>query len=447
MFLNEELERYAEKRIKTKILWQESLKVLAGGISHNIRDLNLPLIHAFPPFIKEAQGIVAKDIDNNSYTDYWCGHYALILGHKHPAIISALREHLERGWHFGTVLENQTKLGSQVIHDNPSIEKVRFCTSGTESTMYASRLARAFTKKRLIAKARMGWHGANDTLCYNVRYPFTGHESVGLLPAEEAGVLTFDIQYGKEHIEHLIKENPNDIAAIIIEPVLGGGGGFPVDIDLLKFLREITMENNILLIFDEVITGYRFGYGLYQNIINVIPDLTCMGKIVGGGMPIGIIGGRDEVMEMANPQSSNRVWIGGGTFSANPLSMIAGLKTLEELKKQKIEYSRINKLGTTLKERLNSFFQEKNLKFYATGFNSLITIHSLNRPLSDPLPLDLVNEANKKREALLNLALLNRGIMGMHGIGSLSLLHQKIQIEYLMEVITEISPVISSLDL
>ena len=447
MFLRKELEKYYEKRIRSTSLWEESLKVLAGGISHNIRNLNLPLINAFPPFIKEGQGITVKDIDNNSYTDYWCGHYALILGHKHPTVINALREHLELGWHFGTILENQTRLGSQVIYDNPGIEKVRFCTSGTESTMYASRLARAFTKKRYIIKARMGWHGANDTLCYDVRYPFTGQDSVGLLSLEESGVLTFDIQDNTETIDLLIKKSQNDIAAIIIEPILGGGGGFPVDIELLKYLREVTIENNCLLIFDEVITGYRFGYGLFQNLIDVIPDLTCMGKIVGGGMPCGIIGGRDDIIEMANPQSPNRVWIGGGTFSANPLAMVAGLKTLEEVKKQKIEYSRINKLGTSLKERLNSFFQENNLKFYSTGFNSLITIHSLNRPLSDPLPLDLVNEANKKREAILNLSLLNRGIMGMHGIGSLSLLHQETQIEYLIQVIEEISPIISSLEL
>ncbi|MHA1227172.1 MAG: aspartate aminotransferase family protein [Candidatus Hodarchaeales archaeon] len=445
MFLKSELNTFIEKRPKSKVLWDQSLKALPGGISHNIRNLGLPLINAFPVFIKNGKGPSITDVDDFIYTDYWCGHYALVLGHRPPEVLESIKEYLNNGWHFGTVIENQVKLAERLVDDNRGIEKVRFCTSGTESTMYASRLARAFTGKRLIAKAQMGWHGANDTLFYNVRYPFTGQESAGILSQEEAGVLTFNAN--TESVSSLIKEHASDLAGIIIEPFLGGGGGFPVESDFLKMLREETEKLDILLIFDEVITGYRFGYGLYQNKINVIPDLTTMGKIVGGGMPLGVVGGRDEILEMANPLRKDRVWIGGGTFSANPLSMISGLTTLDLLKKSQANYERINSEGENLLKTLNRLFSDEQLKLLATGKGSMITIHCLKDYLENPTPLEIVNNTNKKREALLQLALLNRKITGMHGIGSISFAHKREHFDYLESVFEEISGPISEIEI
>jgi len=445
LFLKSELNTFIEKRPKSKVLWDQSLKALPGGISHNIRNLGLPLINAFPVFIKNGKGPSITDVDDFIYTDYWCGHYALVLGHRPPEVLESIKEYLNNGWHFGTVIENQVKLAERLVDDNRGIEKVRFCTSGTESTMYASRLARAFTGKRLIAKAQMGWHGANDTLFYNVRYPFTGQESAGILSQEEAGVLTFNAN--TESVSSLIKEHASDLAGIIIEPFLGGGGGFPVESDFLKMLREETEKLDILLIFDEVITGYRFGYGLYQNKINVIPDLTTMGKIVGGGMPLGVVGGRDEILEMANPLRKDRVWIGGGTFSANPLSMISGLTTLDLLKKSQANYERINSEGENLLKTLNRLFSDEQLKLLATGKGSMITIHCLKDYLENPTPLEIVNNTNKKREALLQLALLNRKITGMHGIGSISFAHKREHFDYLESVFEEISGPISEIEI
>ncbi|MHA1973169.1 MAG: aspartate aminotransferase family protein [Candidatus Hodarchaeales archaeon] len=444
MFLKSELKKFIEPRPRSKTLWDRSLQVLPGGVSHNIRNLGLPSIGGFPVFIKEAKGPNITDIDNFTYTDYWCGHYAKILGHKPPEVLSAIKEYLENGWHFGTVIENQVRLAERLIKDNKGIEKVRFCTSGTESTMYASRLARAFTGKRLIAKAQMGWHGANDTLFYNVRYPFTGQESAGILSQEEAGVLTFHAN--TESVCSLIKKHAQDLAGIIIEPFLGGGGGFPVKAEFLKMLREETEKYGIMLIFDEVITGYRFGYGLYQDIINVIPDLTTMGKIVGGGMPLGVVGGRDEILEMANPLRKNRVWIGGGTFSANPLSMISGITTLDLLKKSKANYERINSEGESLLKKLNTLFKEGKFRLLATGQGSMITIHCLKEYLENPNPLEIVNNTSKKREALLQLVLLNRNITGMHGIGSISFSHQPEHLKHLKSVFDEISKPLSEIE-
>ncbi|MFX1502219.1 MAG: aspartate aminotransferase family protein, partial [Promethearchaeota archaeon] len=289
MFLKDELKLFQKNRPKSKKLWQKANETLPGGISHNIRTFGLPLIGAFPVFINSANGPYIKDIDDNKYIDCWNGHFAMILGHNPPEVQEIVKKYLAYGWHFGTNTQYQVELADRIIKDNIGIEKMRFCTSGTEATMYATRLARAFTKRKLVAKASLGWHGANDTLYYAVGSLDAEISPPGLPTPEEAGILTFEIN--NENIFNLIKKNSNSLAAIILEPVLGGGGGFPVDLEFLKRLREETERYDILLIFDEVITGYRFTNALFQNEINIIPDLTTMGKIIGGGFPIGAIGG------------------------------------------------------------------------------------------------------------------------------------------------------------
>ncbi|MFX0059125.1 MAG: aspartate aminotransferase family protein, partial [Candidatus Heimdallarchaeota archaeon] len=283
MFIKNELETYQKSRKKSQALWQKALKVLPGGVSHSIRTFGLDLLGTFPPFISSAKGPYLKDIDGNKYIDCWNGHFAMILGHNHPEIQKTLQEYLIKGWHFGTLTEYQIELANIIIEMNQGIEMMRFCVSGTEATMYATRLARAYTGKRLIGKAKLGWHGANDSLYYNVGTLINSQTSPGLLDSEKAGVISFEIN--NENIYDLIKKNKNNLAAIILEPILGGGGGFTVDIEFLKRLREETENYDILLIFDEIITGYRFSNSLFQNELNIIPDLTTMGKIIGGGLP------------------------------------------------------------------------------------------------------------------------------------------------------------------
>lgn len=437
----QELDKFLQARPHSHELWNRSVQVIPGGISHNIRNLGLPSIGAFPVFIHSTHDAYVVDVDQIEYIDYWCGHFALILGHNHPVIQKTLQGEIENGWHFGTTIENQVKLAETLIHDNPGLEEVRFCTSGTESTMYATRLARAFTGRRLVAKVKMGWHGPNDTLFYDVKSPFTGRETPGILPEDQAGIITFEMN--NFTVRDLIREHAQDLAAVILEPVLGGGGGFPVDHEFLKMLREETERFDILLIFDEIITGYRFNYGLFQNHLKILPDMTTMGKIIGGGMPIGAVGGRKEIIEQANPQSSNRVWIGGGTFSANPLSMVAGLKTLEILKESSQDYERINQSGTGLLTELNEFFQEQKLKLIATGYKSLILLHVLTKWVENPNPNQIIALTDQKLEALAQLALLNRQITGMHGIGALSLAHTPQHVRTTQETLEEIGPSIS----
>lgn len=441
MFMKEELEKFQKDRPKSKELWQKALEVLPGGISHNIRTFGLHLIGGFPVFIKSSKGALLKDIDDNEYIDCWNGHFAMILGHNPPEVQKTIKEYLVKGWHFGTNTEYQVKLADNIIQNNRGIEKIRFCVSGTEATMYASRLARAFTNRRLIAKAKLGWHGANDTLSYDIGSLVSKEASPGLLKAEQAGIITFQIN--DESTFDLIKENSDHLAAIILEPVLGGGGGFPVDLEFLKRLKEDTERYGIILIFDEIITGYRFVDGLFQNKIGVIPDLTTMGKIIGGGMPIGAIGGRQDIIDQSSPDTVNQVLIGGGTFSGYPLSMIAGLKTLEILKSSHQDYVRINQEGNTLLNNLNQFFNEMKSKLIAVGHKSIIMIHALSKWIENPSMQDLFLFKDRKREALLQLALFNRNISGLHGLGSISMAHTHENIIKIQEVVEEIAHPVS----
>ena len=188
MFLKEELGIFERNHPKSKKLWEKAIKVLPGGISHNIRTFGLPTIGGFPIFISSSSGPYVKDIDDNKYLDFWNGHFAMILGHNPPEIQEIIKQYLQYGWHFGTNTPYQIELASKLIDDNPGVEKVRFCTSGTEATMYATRLARAYTNRKLIAKAVMGWHGASDTLCYDVGGLVNGKTPLGQLKAEEAGI-------------------------------------------------------------------------------------------------------------------------------------------------------------------------------------------------------------------------------------------------------------------
>ncbi|MFX0004147.1 MAG: aspartate aminotransferase family protein [Candidatus Hodarchaeota archaeon] len=443
MDLKEEIRTFQSNRLISKNLWERALKVLPGGISHNIRTFGLHLIGGFPIFIRSANGPYLTDIDNIRYIDCWNGHFAMILGHNPPEVQKAIKEYLSYGWHFGTNTEYQVMLAEAIIQGNPGIEMIRFCSSGTEATMYASRLARAFTKRRIIGKAQMGWHGANDTLYYDVGGIFGGEGPPGLPNAENAGIITFEINNDKTF--DLIKQHSHDLAAIILEPVLGGGGGFSVDIDFLRRLREETERFDILLIFDEIITGYRFRNALFQNEINIIPDLTTMGKIIGGGMPIGAIGGRRDIIEQSRPGIENQVLIGGGTFSGYPLSMIAGLKTLEILKNSKENYSQINLEGQNLLYNLNQYFMEEKLPIIAKGYKSMVMLHALSKWIEQPSIQEIIKFKDKKREALIQLSLFNRNISGLHGLGSISMAHTHDHVVQIQETVKEIAKPISQI--
>jgi len=318
--------KYKQSRAKSRQVYSRSTKLFPGGISHNIR-----YFEPYPFFVDRAKGKKIVDVDGNDYSDYWMGHWALILGHSPPAVSSALARQAKEGTLFGTVNAVSVELGELIQKLIPSAELMRFSSTGSEATMYAARLARAKTGRRVIAKAIGGWHGFNSVLMQSVNYPFESDEGIGLL--EDEGQYVESIPYndldGSLKILETIKD---DLACIIIEPLLAGGGCIMPIEAYLEGLEEFAKKNGSLFILDEIVTGFRFSLGAASQSCGLDPDLFTLGKIVGGGMPIGVVCGRKEIMSLADPverkEKQVRCAIGGGTFSSNPMTMTAGLATL-----------------------------------------------------------------------------------------------------------------------
>ncbi len=437
-FQNAELNIFKERHKKSLSLWNRSLKKFPGGVNHNIRSFNLPLSDAYPVFISASKDITLTDVDGNLYTDFWLGHYSQILGHNNPAIKLKIQEQLDKGWMFGTVIEDQVLLAEKITSISKSVEEVRFQTSGSESVMNALRLARAYTKRDVIARVDLGWHGTNETISNGSSVRLEEHDD-----SETSGkqkVVVF--QLTQSSIERLFKEFGKQLACVIIEPVIGSGGAFKVEEEILKQIRESCDTYGVVLIFDEIVSGFRFQYGLYQDTIGVYPDLTTLGKIIGGGFPIGGLGGMQDIMELANPTSdkANKVTIGGGTFSSHPMTLVAGNATIDLLESKKEDYKRLNELGGYLKNQLNTIFRENNFPSITTSYGSLIFINTLKtNPWEKEIPdITISNMIDKKAQATMQLALLNRTIHGNHGIGALSFLHTKKDLDFVIENVNDI---------
>ncbi|MHA1759021.1 MAG: aspartate aminotransferase family protein [Candidatus Heimdallarchaeota archaeon] len=425
-WIDKEVAVYRSKHKKSLHLWSEAKKRFPGGVSHNIRDFHMNAFNLSPPFIERAQDTNLYDVDGNVLLDYWMTHGAALLGHSHEAILKAIANQLPNSNHFGMVNELAIKLADKIIAATPSIEKLRFCTTGTEATMYASRLARAFTGKSKIAKIKGGWHGGNDTLFYYVSKVEAGMESKGIKELENSNILSFDYN-DIEGAVNTIKNHKDELAAIIMEPVLGAGGAIPPKEGFLEIIREETEKNNIILIYDEIITGFRLSYNSAQGYFGVTPDLTTMGKIVGGGAPIGVIGGRDDILEQANIPSGGEVWIGGGTFSGNPVSMVAGIATLEVLEKGGTNlYDSLNNSGEDIRKQISVIIDEHNAPATVTGVGSMISIHWFKERLAQ---LETGSEVklnlDSNRVALHHLLMFNQDILSRGGLGYLSIKHKK----------------------
>ncbi|HUJ75147.1 MAG TPA: aminotransferase class III-fold pyridoxal phosphate-dependent enzyme, partial [bacterium] len=291
------LQRYQRATPRSLQLNQEAQRYIPGGISHNQR------FHApYPLYFAKAQGCRIWDVDGNVYHDLWMAHYDAILGHAPPEVVAPLQEAMGLGLHVGLAMEHEVRLAQRVTELVPSAERVRFCTSGTEATMYAVRLARAFTSRNTILKMVGGWHGANTDLMVDVQPPdYIGPEGRGLLPGLER--YTRSVQFNDiEDTARAIHEAGDDWAGIILEPAMGSAGFLPAHPDYLAFLREETRKRGALLIFDEVITGFRLALGGAQQHFGVLPDLTTLGKVLGGGMAVGAIAGRADIMAISSVQ-------------------------------------------------------------------------------------------------------------------------------------------------
>lgn len=367
-----------EYRKKTKTsakIFAKSSKLHVNGVSHNIR-----FYEPYPFIVKSSSGKNLVDVDANRYTDYWMGHWSLILGHGKKIIKESLKKQIEKGWMYGTVNEQTIKLSELISKAVPVAEKIRYVTSGTEATMYAVRLARSVTGRKIIAKIDGGWHGYTSDLLKSVNWPFTESESRGILNEEKI----ISIPYNNlEKSLKILKKYSKDLAGVIIEPVLGGGGCIPAKEEYLKGIQEFVHKNNAIFILDEIVTGFRFRYGCLYPTMNLNPDIVTLGKIVGGGMAIGALCGKKEIMGYADTngkKKSQRSYVGGGTFSANPISMISGYTTLNYLKSKKSTYSKINSLGEFARTNIEKVFDGK---VAVTGKGSLFMTHFLKEDVKN----------------------------------------------------------------
>jgi glutamate-1-semialdehyde 2,1-aminomutase len=352
-------------------LYEKARKVMPGGVSSPVR-----AIDPYPFYVQKASDSRIWDVDGNLYIDYCMGYGPLILGHAHPAVYAAVAEQLKSGWDYGTPVKAEIDLAERIQADFPSMEMLRFVSTGTEATMSAIRTARGFTGKDTIVKVEGGYHGAHDAVLVK---PGSAAISAASSLGVPAAAVKHTVQVPFNNVEALSGAlEKNDAACLIIEPVMGNIGPIVPQETYLSDVRKITEENETLLIFDEVITGFRLCIGGAQCLYGVTPDLTTLGKIAGGGFPIGVFGGTREIMEYVAP-------LGGvfnaGTFSGHPVSLAAGLATLSVLDEE--GYRRVNGLGDLLRRMLVDLLEELDVHISVQGIGTMFQVFFTEKPVKN----------------------------------------------------------------
>ncbi len=347
------------KRTQSEALFQEAQKVIPGGVNSPVRAFNA--VGGNPLFIAKAKGPRITDVDGNEFIDYVSSWGPMIFGHAHPKIVEAVSRQAQLGTSFGAPTELETELAKKVVAAVPSVESVRLVSSGTEATLSALRLARGFTGRDKIVKFEGCYHGHGDSLLVKAG---SGVLSLGLpdCPGIVADLAknTLNVPYNDtQAVEELFSKMGKEIACLIVEPVGGNMGVVPPQPGFLELLRKVTAASGTLLIFDEVITGFRVAYGGAQKLYGVTPDLTCLGKIIGGGLPVGAYGGKKEIMDHIAPVGAVYQ---AGTLSGNPLAVTAGIEMLNLLSQSGV-YEDLEKKS----ERLCSGFKENVRKLGITA--------------------------------------------------------------------------------
>lgn len=353
---------------KSTKLFAEAQRYIPGGVNSPVRAFRS--VGGRPLFIKRAKGPRLYDVDGNSFLDYVLSWGPMILGHAHPAVTRAVVRAATNGTSYGAPTEQETRLARLICEALPSVDQVRFVSSGTEAVMSAIRLARAFTKRDTILKFEGCYHGHADHLLVKAG---SGVATLGI--PDSPGVPSAFAQHTLtapyndiKAVERLVQKHHRSLACIIVEPIAGNMGVvLPTD-EFLPRLREVTGRHGILLIFDEVITGFRVHPGGAQTLYGVTPDLTCLGKIIGGGLPIGAYGGSREIMQLIAP--AGPVYQ-AGTLSGNPLAVTAGLETLQRLKSPTV-YKKLDGLANQLADGLGAAAKKAGVPFYQTRMGSML---------------------------------------------------------------------------
>lgn len=358
----------AEERTRTSHLLAEASRVLVGGVNSPVRAFRA--VGQEPLVLARGRGAVVTDADSRRFIDFIMGWGALILGHAHPSVAQAVRRRLNEGWHLGLTHEGEVALAQAISHAMPSLEQIRFTASGTEACMTAIRLARACTGRSKIVTFEGCYHGHSD----------------GLLVKRSAGVPepiaqeTIVAPYADaQAVEEVFRQFPGQIAAVILEPVAANMGVVIPPRQFLQRLRELTTQHGGLLVFDEVVTGFRVAFGGAQRLFNVTPDLTVLGKIIGGGFPLGAVGGRRELMRRLAPEGDV---YHAGTFAGHPAAMAAGLSTIQELQRT-APYARLAELGEQLAAGIRDAARQTGAAVHVNQFGSMLTVFFSDHPVTD----------------------------------------------------------------
>ena len=358
----------------SKALFEEALQVMPGGVSSPVRAAK-----PFPFYTRSAAGCRLTDVDDNSYIDFCMGYGPLILGHQPAAIKEAIQKQLDQGWLYGTPTELEVRYAQKIKGYLPSMEMMRFVSTGGEATMSAIRAARGFTGREKIIKIEGGFHGAHDGVLVKAG---SGAATMGV--PDSLGVPrdftknTLQVPFNDvAAMEAALEANKGQVACIIMEPVMCNMGPILPKEGYLRAVRNLATENGVLLIFDEVVTGFRIGMFGAQGYFGITPDLTTLGKIAGGGLPIGIFGGRKDIMEKIAPQGGVYQ---AGTFNGNPLSLSAGMAMLEYCDKNRV-HLKLNETGETLRQALEELLKRMKLTDYSVaGMSSMFQVFFGKKP-------------------------------------------------------------------
>src|SRR5215510_2405094 len=361
---------YAEQRPKSKALHERATKRMPSGVAHDGR-----VFSPFPFYVARADGARKWDVDGHEYIDCWSGHGALMLGHNHPAVLKAIQDQARLGTHYSACSEVEVRWAELICSIVPGAERVRFMMTGTETTALAIRVARAFTGRQPIVKFEAHFHGLHDAVMAAVKDPFELPVSAGVPPSTLSTTLVAR-NNDLAHVKELLEDHP--VAAVILEPAGARSMTVPTDPKFLKALRQLTREKGVILIFDEVVTGFRMAAGGAQEYFGVTADLTCLAKAVAGGLPGAALVGRADLLDAigfkgeARRDRTERV-ADQGTYSGTPLVAAAGVAALEILKTGEIQRE-LNRLGDRLRAGMNQTMKTRGIKGCAYGVSSLVRI-------------------------------------------------------------------------
>jgi glutamate-1-semialdehyde 2,1-aminomutase len=414
-----EEELYRHRTPASHRFFQESRRYLPGGDSRSTL-----FYHPYPAVMDRGEGCRVFDIDGNQLLDFTGNHSSLIHGYGHPAVLGAVQEQLRKGSCFPGSSEPQLRFARLLCERIPSLQRVRFTNSGTEAVMNAVRAARVYTGRTRIAKVEGGYHGTAEEVMVSI-HPAAAEAGRSTRPAATTNsrgisgevvrnvtVLPFnDI----ENTRRLLESEVDQLAAVLVEPVLGSAGMIPAERSYLEMLRDVTTGQGIVLIFDEVVS-LRVAFGGAQEYFGVRPDLTCLGKLIGGGFPLGAFGGREEIMALFDPSRGGPAIPHPGSYNANPIGMVAGATTLELLTPDAIAL--LNRRGEALRQDMALAFSQSGIPVQITGLGSLFAVHFTHRPVHSYR--DIMDAPSDLRHQIF-LGLYNEGVLiDPRGVGNLS---------------------------